>query len=50
MGNSLLTVVSSRRPRSGQRLRECAAGTMDWDQAVAVSLVQPTSGNANIST
>jgi hypothetical protein len=36
--------------RSGQRLRECGAGTMDWDQAVAVSLVQPTSGNANIST
>src|ERR1700720_1310275 len=25
--------------RPGQRLRECGAGTMDWDQAVAVSLV-----------
>jgi hypothetical protein len=29
--------------RPGQRLRECGAGTMDWDQAVAVSLVHQNS-------
>ena len=29
--------------RPGQRLRECGAGTMDWDQAAAVSLVHQNS-------
>jgi hypothetical protein len=29
--------------RPGHRLRECGAGTMDWDQAVAVSLVHQNS-------
>ena len=29
--------------RPGQRLRECGAGTMGWDQAVAVSLVHKNS-------